>query len=253
MDNTNYTCNLHTITDFTYAILDNDLHTKCLTYLIIKFLGSLLFILSFTSKIPQIYSMIRKKTNKGLSLISLYSDFLNALFQGIFSFNKNLPLYIYGEYFSISLQNGLLVLLYWNYEDEYKNNKKNENVFKKNVLRVISTLILGTYVFACIFTPLMIPNTVIQVMGLLNLPITTISRVSQIILLINSKDAGCLSLSSNFMKLMKNCIKASILLIDVYNPILFMNQVYNGLTVLVIIVLIIAYNKRISRIKTKSR
>jgi hypothetical protein len=241
MENSSQSCKFNSLTLFTQAFLNLDLDSKCLLSLFIKFLGTLLFLLSMTSKIPQIYSTIQKKTNKGLSLVSLYLDLLNCLFQGIFSYNRKFPMYIYGEYFSISIQNGSLILLYWYYENT---SAKSRMIY---TIRILSSFILFAIVFVCLSNPEKIPGMFFQFLGLSNLPITTISRVSQILLLINSKDAGCLSFASNFMKFLKNFIKAMIILLDVYNPILFLNQVYNGSTVFIIIVLIYVLNKKKSQ------
>ena len=147
-------------------------------------------------------------------------------------------MYIYGEYFSISLQNGFLILLFWYYEEKGKSNHT------LKIIRVLSSLSILIFVYICLVKSEIIPNEVFQILGLSNLPITTMSRISQIYLLIYSKDVGCLSFSSNFMKFLKNCIKASIILLDVYNPILFFNQVYNGFTVFVILVIITVLNNK---------
>jgi len=236
-------CKFNSFSDFTKEILNLEMDSKCILAIFIKFLGFLLFFLSTTSKIPQIYSILNKKTNKGLSLLSLYLDFLNSLFQGIFCYNRSLPMYIYGEYFFISIKNGALIILYWYYESASTKTRLIQS------RRILSAFLLGVVFFTCLLKPDIIPEICFKIFGLSNLPITTISRISQILILINTKDAGCLSLASNFMKFMKNFIKGMIILLDAYNPILFFNQVYNGSTVLFIIALIYMLNNKKAKIK----
>lgn len=239
----NQICKFNSLSDLTQEILSLDMDSKCILAIFIKFLGFLLFFLSISSKIPQIYSILHKKTNKGLSLLSLYLDFLNSLCQGIFCYNRRLPMYIYGEYFFISIKNGSLIILYWYYESTSVKTRMIQTI------RMLSAFVLAVVFFTCLLKPDIIPEICFKIFGLSNLPITTISRISQILILINSKDAGCLSLLSNFMKFFKNFIKGMIILLDAYNPILFFNQVYNGSTVLFIIVLIYMLNNKKSKIK----
>ena len=70
-----------------------------LIYCIYIIVGYSITLVSFTFKLPQIYSILKNKSTKSISTLSNYFDFYSILFQGLYSLHKNLSIVIYLEYF----------------------------------------------------------------------------------------------------------------------------------------------------------
>ena len=95
-----------------------------LIYCIYIIIGYSITLVSFTFKLPQIYSIIKNKSTKSISTLSNYFDFYSILFQGLYSLHKNLSIVIYLEYFSTTLQNITIIFLSWIYSEKESSNLK---------------------------------------------------------------------------------------------------------------------------------
>ncbi len=187
-------------------------------------------------KIPQIHSMLKKKSTKGISLYSCYLDFLNQYFMLMFAVHQKVSIKVWGECLSIGIQNLIVVILFWLYET------KEDKIKSSNKQRYICSLILICNIFIGFFTNLY-PNYIWVGFALTNVPTVLISRLSQIKFLIDTKDSGSLSASSFIMRYMKNFMQVFYLFIQERNYIMIFNQAYNGISSLFVHCLIVYFSK----------
>lgn len=208
---------------------------KCLFFLLAKGLGTTIFILSFTLKIPQIFTIVKNKSTEGLSKLSTYLDLISVFLQGLYCIHKGLPFTIYGEYLSLTLQNFVIMILYWYYQN--KNNKISTNEIRTGLFVVFMSIVC----YISLRDKDFISETVWEFVGATNIPFTTISRFSQISEIIKTKKSGSVSVSSFLMRTLKNGLKIVSLSLETDNYILIINQAYNGLISLFVVVLIFFY------------
>ena len=82
-----------------------------------KALGMTVIAVSFTVKVPLIYSCWKHKTTKGLSAVSLYTEVLAIALNIVYSVIKEFPLTAWGELLSVLAQDFAIVLLIWRYSN----------------------------------------------------------------------------------------------------------------------------------------
>ena len=204
--------------------------------LFLLFMNHFVTALSLSFKLPQIYTMYKKKTSKGVSPISNYCDFYSILFQGLYSVHKGLSTSLYLEFFCTSVQNITVIFLSWYYSDKSKTTKT------ETAIRVLF----------CITTPLLIwfslldggnkiPEPIWSVLALLGLPGMGISRVSQMIKIHREKSIGAVSLMSFVLRALKNFIKAPLIAYEKFNWQLILNQLWLGFFTLGVIYFILKY------------
>ena len=182
-----------------------------------QFLGLLITFVSLTLKIPQIYTILKKKSVKGLSPLSNYFDFYSILFQGLYSLHKNLSYLVYLEYFSTSIQTITIIFLYWYYSEK--------STYKDYLLRfifIITTPLI--IIFSLLKNGNLIPEKIWSILVLCGLPFMSISRVSQMIKIQKEKSVGAVSLMSFILRAAKNFIKVIVILLESRNWQLIINQ-----------------------------
>ena len=208
-----------------------------LIYCIYIIVGYSITLVSFTFKLPQIYSIIKNKSTKSISTLSNYFDFYSILFQGLYSLHKNLSIVIYLEYFSTTLQNITIIFLSWIYSEKESSNLK-------YFLRIFFFISTPYIIFiAIINNGNYISNSIWNIMVLCGLPFMTISRLSQMKSIYINKSAGSVSLMSFVMRAVKNFFKVWIILYETINWQLIINQGYYGILTLGVIFMILKYNK----------
>ena len=206
-------------------------------YCIYIIIGYSITLVSFTFKLPQIYSIIKNKSTKSISTLSNYFDFYSILFQGLYSLHKNLSIVIYLEYFSTTLQNITIIILSWIYSEK---ESSNVNYF----LRLIFLISTPYIIFISIINNgNYISNSIWNIMVLCGLPFMTISRLSQMKSIYINKSSGSVSLMSFVMRAVKNFFKVWINLYETINWQLIINQGYYGILTLGVIFMILKYNK----------
>lgn len=225
--------------NFNDCLFNFDFSLYCSKLIFAKFLGYFIFFLSFTLKFPQIFTIIKNKSTKGLSESSNYLDFLNVLFQGFYCIHLNLPFTLYSEYFNSAFQNFLIILLSWKYRNNLHRTSKSDISIRG--LFIIST-ILFTYT-CCLDQGKYIPSYIWDLIGASNIPLIAFSRFSQIYSIIKTKDTQSVSEMSYFMRFMKNALKSISIFLESSNLILLINQIYNGTLSLIVALLIIYYRK----------
>ena len=199
-----------------------------------QFLGLLITFVSLSFKIPQIYTIIKKKSVKGLSPLSNYFDFYSILFQGLYSLHKNLSYLIYLEYFSTSIQNITIIFLSWYYSEK--------STYKDYLLRfifIISTPLI--IIFSLLKNGNLIPEKIWSILVLCGLPFMSISRVSQMIKIQKEKSVGAVSLMSFILRAAKNFIKVIVILFESRNWQLIINQLWYGILTLGVIIFYFKY------------
>ena len=187
-----------------------------------QFLGLLITFVSLSFKIPQIYTILKKKSVKGLSPLSNYFDFYSILFQGLYSLHKNLSYLIYLEYFSTSIQNITIIFLSWYYSEK--------STYKDYLLRfifIITTPLI--IIFSLLKNGNLIPEKIWSILVLCGLPFMSISRVSQMIKIQKEKSVGAVSLMSFILRAAKNFIKVIVILFESRNWQLIINQLWYGI------------------------
>ena len=187
-----------------------------------QFLGLLITFVSLSFKIPQIYTIIKKKSVKGLSYLSNYFDFYSILFQGLYSLHKNLSYLVYLEYFSTSIQTITIIFLSWYYSEK--------STYKDYLLRfifIITTPLI--IIFSLLKNGNLIPEKIWSILVLCGLPFMSISRVSQMIKIQKEKSVGAVSLMSFILRAAKNFIKVIVILFESRNWQLIINQLWYGI------------------------
>ena len=210
-----------------------------------QFLGLLITFVSLTLKIPQIYTILKKKSVKGLSYLSNYFDFYSILFQGLYSLHKNLSYLVYLEYFSTSIQNITIIFLSWYYSEK--------STYKDYLLRfifIISTPLI--IIFSLLKNGNLIPEKIWSILVLCGLPFMSISRVSQMIKIQKEKSVGAVSLMSFILRAAKNFIKVIVILFESKNWQLIINQLWYGILNFGVVVFYFKYkNYKVSDEKEK--
>jgi hypothetical protein len=214
---------------------DGTLSLACFSHIFAKLAGILIITMSFTLKVPQIFTIVYNKSAKGISTASIYSDLINVLCSLLYCYKYNLPLSISGEYISLTAQNFLILLLSWYYG---KDDRKPTMTDKVRRIFVVICFVVFTYVsmFCDIYPPY-----VWDLMAATNVPTVGISRFSQISQLYKTGEVGSLSLASFILRTFKNFIKTILLMIETNDYILIFNQIYNGLLGTIVISMIIYY------------
>ena len=199
-----------------------------------QLLGNLITFVSLSFKIPQIYTIIKKKSVKGLSPLSNYFDFYSILFQGLYSLHKNLSYLVYLEYFSTSIQTITIIFLYWYYSEK--------STYKDYLLRfifIITTILI--IIFSLLKNGNLIPEKIWSILVLCGLPFMSISRVSQMIKIQKEKSVGAVSLMSFILRAAKNFIKVIVILFESRNWQLIINQLWYGILTLGVIIFYFKY------------
>ncbi len=210
-----------------------------------QFLGLLITFVSLSFKIPQIYTIIKKKSVKGLSPLSNYFDFYSILFQGLYSLHKNLSYLIYLEYFSTSIQNITIIFLSWYYSE-----KTSYKDFLLRFIFIITTPLI--IIFSLLKNGSLIPENIWSILVLCGLPFMSISRISQMIKIQKEKSVGAVSLMSFVLRAAKNFIKVIVILFESKNWQLIINQLWYGILTLGVIIFYFKYkNYKVSDEKEK--
>ena len=210
-----------------------------------QFLGLLITFVSLTLKIPQIYTIIKKKSVKGLSPLSNYFDFYSILFQGLYSLHKNLSYLVYLEYFSTSIQTITIIFLYWYYSEK----SSNKDYLLRFIFIITTPLII---IFSLLKNGNLIPESIWSILVLCGLPFMSISRISQMIKIQREKSVGAVSLMSFVLRAAKNFIKVIVILFESRNWQLIINQLWYGILTLGVIIFYFKYkNYKVSDEKEK--
>lgn len=210
-----------------------------ISFILTKLLGLLIFSVSLTSKLPQIHSIIHNKSSNGISPISSYCDVIVTLFQFSYCYKMSYPFSIHGEFLSLLIQNLLILILSWVYVN---------NPIKLNNIIFFSRTVFIAFVLQFLYITFnncdQLPDVVWEGLAASNIPLVSISRFSQIYSIFKEKDAGTVSVYSFAMRGFKNFVKVISLMIETDSFIMVLNQGYNGLLCVCVILLIKFYENK---------
>ena len=111
----------------------------CITYILSQSFSILIILMSFTNKLPQIVYMYKSKEIKGLSNLSIYLDILNVLCTSLYPFHMGYSFWDYGETIIILIQNIIIFILSWIYNNNKSYNRDN----------ISFSILLLSFLFLC--------------------------------------------------------------------------------------------------------
>ena len=217
--------------------LSFDLEKECISYLFSKGLSIGIVLLSFTSKLPQILSMLKTKEMKGLSYLSIYLDIISNLFYIMYPYHMGYPFLTYGEGLIILLQNFFIFCICWKY-DTYQSSDKNNMSFS---LLLVSFLFLS---YKGLFD-----DNIWKIIGSASTVLSMGSRVTQIIESYKSKSTGPLSTITYGLNMLGNSARIFTTLKETKDLIIAGGFVISFILNLIIFLQIIYYNKNNKDIK----
>eukprot|EP01083_Nonionella_stella_P205700 748829_1 len=97
----------------------NFINTGCAANVISKLLGYAIIFGSFALKIPQIIKIMSAKSGAGISVISLIIESLGFLVTTAYFYRQNYAASTYGECPIIFIQNMIILLLVYAYNNKY--------------------------------------------------------------------------------------------------------------------------------------
>ena len=227
--------------------INSVLNRSIILYYFNRILGYSITLVSFTFKLPQIYTLYKTKSIESLSIASNYFDFYSVLFQGLYSIHKNLSIVIYLEYFSTSVQNAVIIVLSWKYS------KKKENSWKDVLWKCI--FIISTSIIICLFLwdkGRYINENIWSAVVYCGLPFMSIRRITQMKIIYVKKSVGSVSFVSFVMRAAKNFLKVVVIVIEEVNVPLIINQAYYGILTLGVIVMYLKYRNNENSNKEQS-
>jgi len=155
-----------------------------LAFLISKFLGYCIITFSITLKLPQILNMMKIKSDRGLSYLTMYTEILMYLFSALYGFHKGNPFSTYGENVFILIQSLVILLLCFKYaENPTKSSRILGGFFSIFSILVTIKSIEGSG----------IPEYIWTFMASSSIPLSSFGRMSQIYFSFRQKDTGSLS------------------------------------------------------------
>lgn len=213
------------------------INSSTFIYFIHQLIGLAVTAMSFTLKVPQIYTILQKKSVKGLSPLSNYFDFYSILFQGLYAQHKNLSYLVYLENYITTVQNISIIFLSWYYSDkkaEYKDYLlRGLFCLTTPLLLVVTTIDQGNY----------IPELIWTIMVFLGIPFMSLSRIDQMRKIYTEKSVGSVSLMSFIFRAVKNYSKVIVIAAEKFNWSLIINQAWYGILTTGVIIFYFIYNK----------
>jgi mannose-P-dolichol utilization defect protein 1 len=215
-----------------------------ISYLISKFLGYSIVIFSITLKLPQIINMMKIKSDRGLSYLTIYTEILMYLLSALYAFHKGNPFSTYGENVFILIQNLAILFLCYKYAE---NSTKNSKLFG------VLFLIFSTLVTIKSIEGSGIPEYIWTFMASASIPLSSIGRMSQIFVSFREKDTGSLSSITYFLGMMGSLTRIFTTYTETKDLILIANFVYAAFLNFVILVQILIYGDKSKKIALKEK
>ena len=204
---------------------------KCISLFISKGLSIILIFFAFTSKIPQISSMYKEKNIKSLNTLSIFSDIMIFVFASSYCFHMKYPILSYGECIVILIENIIIFILFWKYQNE-----KNSNI--KNISFTIFNILF--FIFALKFD--IINEKIWKIIYSSTFTLTSISKISQLISSYKAKSTGPLSAFNFAFGMLSNITRIYTSLKETGDFFLILNYCYNFMLNFAIFSQIIYYN-----------
>ena len=209
-----------------------NIEKECISYLISKGLSIGIVLFSFTSKLPQILYMLKEKNITGLNDISIFSDIVIFLFSCLYSFHMQYSFLSYGESFIILIENLIILFLFWKYQKDQNGDRK--NLFFTTLISIFSYFCLKGDYFNETFWYIIYSST---------LPLTSISRISQMYSSYKAKSTGPLSAFTFLINMLGNLARIFTSIKETGDFMLILSFAYSFLLNFLVFLQIIYYNK----------
>ena len=222
------------------SIFLGNFEKKCISLIISKLLGYLIIFFSFILKVPQINNMIKLKSEKGLSYVSIYLEIIIFLCSGLYGFHYENPFSTYGENIIILFQSLTILFLCWKYGEK----------------ATMSSLLGRTLflIFLAIFTVLGVinkfPSNFWFYIGSSPIPLASVARITQIYESYKSKSTGPLSAFTFFLALGGSLVRVFTTLTETNDFLMVFTYAYGASLNLIILIQIFIYGNK--SVKEKS-
>jgi mannose-P-dolichol utilization defect protein 1 len=169
-------------------------HGDCISITFSKILGYVIILGAIIVKLPQIISIVRSGSGKGILPSMYYSECLAYIINGCYIMNLGASFSVYGENVMILIQNVMIILLIWTYE------KGTPITTKAAVITGLSSLSVVLYLN-------LIPDYLWSVLMNGQMLIVLYSKIPQIIHNFKEKSTGQLSIITYFLNASGNCAR----------------------------------------------
>jgi mannose-P-dolichol utilization defect protein 1 len=209
-----------------------DIEKECISYLISKGLSIGIVLFSFTSKLPQILYMLKEKNIEGLNDISIFSDILVFLCSCLYSFHMQYPFLSYGESVIILIENIIILFLFWKYQVDQDGDRRN----------LLFTSLISVFTYFCLKGDFF-NETIWYLIYSSTLPLTSISRITQLYSSYKAKSTGPLSAFTFLVNMLGNLARIFTSIKETGDSMLILSFAYSFLLNLAVFIQIIYYNK----------
>jgi len=155
---------------------------NCIEYLTSKIFKFIIILMSIISKLPQIYYMINENNILSLNYISIYFEIIYYVFRILYPYINNNNIFTYLECIFVLMELIIIFLLNWKYSQD-QNSDRNNFFFS-------SFLIIFIYLN---FKIEFMSKEQLKNIYIFSTLLLIISRIKQIIEIINEKNSGPLS------------------------------------------------------------
>ena len=203
----------------------------CITYILSQSFSILIILMSFTNKLPQIVYMYKSKEIKGLSNLSIYLDILNVLCTALYPFHMGYSFWDYGETVIILIQNIIIFILSWIYNNNKSYNRDN----------ISFSILLFSFLFLChkeVFS-----EKSWKIIGSISTLLSMGSKITQIAKSCKEKSTGPLSTITFLMNMVGNLVRIFTNLTSTKDPILIGRFIISFTLNFIIFNQIIYYNR----------
>lgn len=205
---------------------------ECIALLISKVLGFSIIFFSAILKVPQIKSMLKNKSDEGLSYLSMYIEIFLFIFNALYSYHKKAPFSTYGENVIILVQSLIILLLAWKYS------KKGVSIFEKTLFLIAFS---GT-IYACISES--VSEQVWDLIGSSSIPLLTVSRISQIWNSFKTKSTGSLAMFTFILSFLGNLARVFTTVTESFDVLILLMYLYAAFLNFVIMLQIYIYGDK---------
>lgn len=171
------------------------LNGSCFSGLFVKGIGIAIIVAACLNKAPVMRNIINSKSAAGFTQFSVYSDVLvlsNCAFYGIL--NRQ-PITAFGENVSLSIQAIIIALLVWKYKED------------PTITTQQKVMAAAFYIFYVIFVTMFLPEDMYYMLMATVLPMSLLSRGSQVLEAFRLKHMGSNSVLTHMMNFLGSSIR----------------------------------------------
>lgn len=213
-----------------------------ISFLFSKLLGYCIVVFSIILKLPQIINMLKIKSDRGLSYLTMYTEILIFLFSFLYCYHNGNPFSTYGENVFILIQCLIILFLCWSYSEKAST--------KSVIFRV---LFLGSLILITVkcIEGKDIPDYVWTLLATSPILLSSMGRMSQIFVSFRQKDTGSLSAITYFLGMTGAITRIFTTYTETKDLILISSFAYGAFLNLVILIQILSYGDNNRIVKEK--